>query len=163
MKTYKKIFCLLLAAFSCNAFSFSEQPYNQGYSPERDPFSDFELAVKDAQKNNTTVLLILGGDWCVWCHKLSSFMKKEDSVRERWDETFTTMKVNVSEENYNDEFLSYLPEPQGYPFFVMINVEREIVGKKDTGGLESMWGGYSVSEFNQFIERWSDYNNSVLE
>lgn len=163
VKKFINVFAIFIATFSYNAFSFSEQPYNQAYSPERDPFSDFELAVVDAKKDSTIILLILGGDWCGWCHELSSFMKEEKSVRERWDSTFTTMKVNVSEDNYNEDFLSYLPEPKGYPYFVMINVEGKVVGEQNTGGLESMWGGYSVSEFNKFIERWSTYSKSIQD
>lgn len=150
-----KFLLTIVILFNNYAFAFNEQPYNKGYFPERDPFADFELAQVDAQPEDKLILLVLGGDWCGWCHKLSSFIKKNDEVREYWDSTFVTMKVNVSEENYNDEFLSYLPEHKGYPYFVIVSSDGDILGAQNTGSLEGFWG-YSEDELNAFISQWQN-------
>lgn len=153
----KNLIIALSLIVSLDAFAFNSKPYNQNYDPQRNPFSDFKLAQQDAAPDNKLILIVLGGDWCSWCHRLGSFIKKNESIKKNLEDTFVVMKLNVSEENSNQEFLSYLPEPKGYPYFVIIDSEGKVVGDQNTGGLEQ-GGSYSSTEFAGFISKWSKAN-----
>ncbi|MCJ8314509.1 MAG: thioredoxin family protein [Saccharospirillaceae bacterium] len=153
----KNIIIIVSLMFSLGAFAFNGKPYNENYDPKRDPFSDFKLAQEDAILENKLILLVLGGDWCVWCHYLGSFITKNEMMKQSLENTFVVMKVNVSQENNNQEFLSYLPEHSGYPYFVILNEEGKVVGSQYTGDLEQD-KSYSIEEFSKFIETWNEVN-----
>ncbi|WOX06720.1 thioredoxin family protein [Microbulbifer pacificus] len=145
---------LVFAFFiSLSASAFNDKPYNQNYDPKRDPFDDFRMAQQDAQEDGKLILIILGGNWCGWCHRLSAFIKKNESLKMDLEETFVVMKINVSGENNNADFLSHLPEPKGYPYFVIVNNEGKVIGAQNTSGIEE-GKSYSVAKFSGFIDKW---------
>ncbi|HEY8570612.1 thioredoxin family protein [Microbulbifer sp.] len=149
-----KSLVMALALFiSAGALAFNDKPYNQNYDPKRDPFVDFRLAQQDAHADGKLILIILGGNWCGWCHRLSAFIKKNESLKKNLDETFVVMKLNVSGENNNADFLSHLPEPKGYPYFVIVNHEGKVIGAQNTSGMEE-GKSYSVAKFSRFIDKW---------
>jgi thioredoxin-related protein len=152
MKTILIIMSLLLSA---QCLAFGDKPFNKSYDPTRDPFDDFQMAQADARANNTLILVVLGGEWCSWCHKLSAFIKNSKEAGDMLHDTFTVMKVNVSENNYNDEFTAQLPEAQGYPFFVIVAPSGEVLGSADTANFEK-GESYSEDEFKKFIKRWKE-------
>ena len=81
--------------------------HSQGpYDPSRDPFKDFELAQKQATEDDKLILIQIGGNWCSWCIRLERFFDKSPKIKELRDDTFVVMKVNVSSENYNEDFLA---------------------------------------------------------
>jgi len=149
----KHLILIVSIIFTAHSYAFGDKEYNKAYDPSRDPFNDFSVAQSDAIKKDNLILIIVGGDWCIWCHKLGLFVIKSKEIGKLLDETFTVMKVNVSDENDNEKFISQLPEIQGYPFFVIVDKTGAIVGVQDTGSLEQ-GGTYSPAKFRDFIEHW---------
>ena len=68
-------------------------------------------------------------------------------------ENFVVLKVNVSEENSNREFLSAFPKVFGYPHIFISETDGSVLYSKDTSELEEN-GSYSRTRFLEFIERW---------
>ncbi|SGY89587.1 Glutamate synthase (NADPH) large subunit [Moritella viscosa] len=58
----KNLIIALTLIVSLDAFAFNGKPYNQNYDPQRNPFSDFKLALQDASPDNKLILIVLGGD-----------------------------------------------------------------------------------------------------
>lgn len=44
------------------------------YDPARDPAADLELTVQRAEAENKRILLVIGGEWCIWCEYLANFL-----------------------------------------------------------------------------------------
>ena len=50
------------------------------YDPDRDPFADVNEAVTIAKSEGKNILLIVGGDWCVWCDILEGYLYDQTAV-----------------------------------------------------------------------------------
>jgi len=125
-----------------------------GYDPQADPFDQYHEAVERARTDGKLVLVIAGGDWCSWCHRLDRFIERNDEVRQALDEAFVTIKVYVGDENYNEIFFSQLPPARGAPHFWIVSPQRDVLASQSTGALEQGKRSYDKQAFLSFIERW---------
>lgn len=151
----KLSFILLFFIFSFHYTSASELPaYSTGFDPKRDAMADGRDAIKRAQESNRLILIELGGDWCKWCHKFDAFLKKNPDIKKELHELFVLLKVNVSDENYNEEFLKVFPRPYGYPHMYITKSNGKLLHSKDTGQFV-VNGQYSVEKFKEFFHAWT--------
>ena len=154
MKKLSLFFFLVLA--SLQTVSALELPeYSTGFDPKRDAFADGHDAIKRAKETNRLILIELGGDWCKWCHKFDNFLNKNPEVKKELHETFVLLKVNVSDENYNREFLKVFPRPLGYPHMYITQSNGKLLHSKDTGQFV-VKGQYSVEKFKEFFKIWQN-------
>jgi thioredoxin-related protein len=121
------------------------------YDESRDPIVDLDYAVSIAKDRK--ILVIVGGDWCSWCHLLNKYFKTHDSIYQKLNETFVVLKVNYSDENKNETFFKNYPAVNGYPYFMILDKNKKYLGKQDTGKLEQ-GRGYSDSKMLAFINKW---------
>lgn len=126
-----------------------------GYDPDADPFEMYHDAVAQAQAENKLVLVIAGGDWCGWCHRLNKFMKT-DEVRQSVEDTFVVVKVYVGDDNLNEFFFSQLPEARGAPHFWVISPEKHVLKSQSTAAFEYK-KGYDKAVFLDFVKEWKNY------
>ena len=130
-----------------------QPPYGQGYDPARDPFADGSAAIALAAQTGRHVLIQLGGDWCSWCHLLDRTLHRQADLAALLDAGFVVLKVNVSDENDNADFLKGLPAFDGYPHIFVANGAGEIVHSQDV----SAWllkGRYSPEKIKDFLLQW---------
>lgn len=123
------------------------------YDPGRDPAADLKEAVQIATSTNRRILLEVGGEWCSWCHALDRFLTEQTEVREALAREFVMMKVNMSEENRNEEFLGQFPEIPGYPHLFVLDQSGALLQSQGTAELEQE-RSYSVEAFLALIEKW---------
>ncbi len=143
---------LMASIVAYSIFSYA----NHGpYDPERDPFKDFEQAQQTASEQNKLILIQIGGNWCSWCIKLERFFDNAPDIAKLRDDTFVVIKVNVSPENYNEEFLAQMPEFEGYPFLVITDEDGQVLNSLTSGNLEQ-GNGYSESKFKEYFEYWKN-------
>lgn len=63
------------------------------------------------------------------------------------------MKVNMSDENRNQDFLDQYPEIPGYPHFYLLEQDGTFLHSQGTAELES-GPGYDEQKFLQFLDTW---------
>lgn len=126
---------------------------NGGYDPRANPYRDLERAVARASAENKRVLIIVGGDWCVWCDILDDFLATDAEVGTAFADSFVMLKVNWSRENENVAFLSGFPETEGYPDFFILESNGAYLAQQDTGALES-GRSYDRGRMLAFAHRW---------
>lgn len=141
---------ILLAALFVTA---PGQTRSAGYDPARDPARDLEVVVKQAQQEGKRILLVIGGEWCSWCHALEAYLKDNEDVRTEWAKHFVTLKVNFSPENQNRSFLGRYPLIPGYPHIFVLESDGRFLHSQGTAELES-GRSYSKEKMMQFIDRW---------
>ena len=129
------------------------QARNAGYDPARDPARDLETAVKQAQQDGKRILLVVGGEWCGWCHTLEAYLKAESDVHDAWSASFVSLKVNFSPQNENRSFLSRYPDIRGYPHIFVLDRDGKFLHSQNTAELES-GSSYSKEKMMQFISKW---------
>jgi thioredoxin-related protein len=143
----------LLIATSIAADSKFIPDYSQHYDPKRDPFEDGREAIANARATQRRILIELGGNWCAWCKKMDRFISENKIVKTKLYENFVVLKVNVSDENDNHEFLSVFPKTLGYPHFFVTASDGSVLYSKDTAELLEH-GQYSEKRFLEFIQHW---------
>lgn len=156
-----RIFALVLAlSFSAaDANAQTRPPLDrslyliQDYDAARDPAADLRLAVSRAQRNNLRILLVVGGDWCAWCHIMDDYIATNASVREEFGQSFLILKVNMNQRNPNEAFLSRFPPSEGYPDFFVLDSDGSYLAQQDTGELEQ-GNGYNTARMIAFARRW---------
>lgn len=128
-------------------------PYSTHYDPARDPFTDGRTAIVLAKASQRRILIEVGGDWCKWCHVLDKFIKSDKQIEHALHQTFVVLKVNVSDENSNEKFLSAFPKNLGYPHMYVANMDGKVIHSQDTGEFLSNLK-YSKQKFLVFLQRW---------
>jgi thiol:disulfide interchange protein len=163
MKTFTSQFFvfflfLLPATFNAQASQLSgELPvYSRVYDASRNPNADGRAALKLAKETNRKVLIEVGGDWCSWCFVLDRFIREHPKVESRLHQTFVVLKVNISDENDNVEFMAAFPPAQGYPHMYVTDSSGNILSSQDTADFREN-KKYSEARFMAFLDRWQKH------
>ncbi len=125
------------------------------YDPARNPADDLTQAIVVAQKENKRIMLELGGDWCIWCKYMDDFYKTHPDVLQARVENYVLVKVNVSEENANEGFLSQFPEVGGYPHIYILESDGTFLHSQNTVDLEDGADSYVPEVFMSFLKQWA--------
>jgi thioredoxin-related protein len=125
-----------------------------GYEPEADPFEQIANASLIAGRDDKKLLVIAGGDWCIWCHYLDAFLKHRPDVDRELKSTFVIVKAYLGDDNFNEAFFATLPEAAGYPHFWVLDVNGELLASQNTLPLEDGDKSYDVAMFLAFIRKW---------
>ena len=128
--------------------------YSRVYDASRNPNADGRDALKLAKETNRKVLIELGGDWCSWCFVLDRFIKENPKLESRLHQTFVVLKVNISDENDNVEFMAAFPPAQGYPHMYVTDSDGNILSSQDTADFREN-NKYSEARFMAFFDRWN--------
>ena len=128
--------------------------YDVKYDTTADPFKDLQTAVAVAQKTDRNILLDVGGEWCIWCHRLDSLFRDNKDLAEYLKENYVPLKINFSKANKNEKFLSQFPEIPGYPHLFVLDSNGKLIHSQDTGQLEE-GKKHSKAKVFAFLRQWS--------
>ena len=131
--------------------------YSKVYDDKRDPFADANAAITLANQTGRNVIIEVGGNWCTWCHKMDAFFEENPDVYQALHETFVLLKVNVSDSNENEKFMSAMPPVLGYPHMYVSTGKGKLVLSKDTADFLNS-GSYSREQFMAFFNEWRQKN-----
>lgn len=148
---------MLAASLAVGAVHATAQPKTDiGYDPRANAFKQLDAAVATAKAEDKLVLLISGGDWCVWCHYLAQFLERETALDASLHDVFVVQKVYVGNENKNTEFFAQLPEAAGAPHFWVLSQTGELLASQNTLPLEDGAKSYDTAKFQSFIGEWRE-------
>jgi thiol:disulfide interchange protein len=128
------------------------------FDPTNNAFDDLKAAIEDANKSNKRIILDIGGDWCIWCHRIDAFMHNTQEINSLLDENFIVLKINFSKENKNEKFLSQYPAIEGYPHFFVLDKDGIFLQSQNTGDLEKD-KDYDKEKFLSFLNKWKPVKN----
>ncbi len=143
-------FIFLMISFSM--FAQTEDAVEK-FDPTRNPFDDLKIAIEKAEQSNKTIILDVGGEWCIWCHRIDAFMHGTKEIQNLLDENFIVLKINYSKENKNEDFLSQYPKVEGYPHFFVLDKNGKLLHSLNTGDLEKD-KDYDKEKFIAFLNKW---------
>ena len=124
------------------------------YDPKRNADQDIRDAIEEAKRTHRRILLEVGGEWCVWCHRLDDFFAAHPDLTSLRDKNFVTVKINFSDENPNKEVLSRYGEIPGYPHIFVLDSDGKYLHSQNTSPLESQ-KSYSLERLTSFLSYWS--------
>ncbi len=156
MKKFILVFTIMIIVSS--KLLFAQEVENKDtkpkFDPARDPFADVKAAVEEASKNQKRILLDVGGEWCIWCHRLDKFIDENEEIKTFLHENYMVIKVNFSPDNKNEKFLSQFPKVPGYPHIFILDETGKLLHSQDTGKLEK-GKSYDAQLLLGFLEEWS--------
>jgi len=120
------------------------------YDPERDPAADMADAQARAALESKSVLAIVGGDWCPDCVVMDQFIADRPGLADALHDNFIIVKVNLSEENQNEDWWSQYPVFEWVPHFYVFDGEGALTQSYDTRGLMES-GTFQEDLFISFI------------
>ena len=161
MKIQSLIISLLILVFSVGLSAQSKKIKKHEYVPvtkfdtTRDAQKDLDAAVAEAKRVNKKIYVDVGGDWCIWCHRLDGFYQSNPDLQKYLDKHYVYLKINFSKENRNEAVLSKFPKIEGYPHIFILDKKGKLVKSKDTGELEE-GKGYNHDKVMAFLKEFKD-------
>ncbi len=146
--------CVLFFILSACGENSNRYKVVEKFDPNRDAAADIQTAVKIAQKNHKRILLDVGGEWCIWCHRLDRFIENNREIREYLKKHYIMVKINYSEENKNEALLSQYPEIPGYPHFFVLDKNGAFLYSQGTAELEKE-KSYDAGKILAFLKKWN--------
>ncbi len=151
----RKALILIAAVVAVAAAPLAAQSKKDiGYDVRANAFEQLAGAVATAKAADKLVLLISGGDWCVWCHYLAQFLEREPALDAALHDVFVVQKIYVGSDNKNTEFFARLPEAAGAPHFWILSDSGEVLESQNTLPLEDGAKSYDRAKFHAFVEKW---------
>ena len=149
----------LATALNANTSTLSDDPsttlpVTDAYNPSSDPAADLQKAVSLAQKENKRILIEVGGEWCVWCHIMDRFYDAHPALLKLREDNYVLLKVNYSDENQNQAFLSQYPAIPGFPHIFVLESDGKLLHSQDTSELED-GQSYHLERFTTFLTHWA--------
>jgi thioredoxin-related protein len=154
MKSKFSILFALTLLFSATAAAQSPYTPVTKYDPKREAARDIDDAASEAKRTNRRILLIVGGEWCSWCHILEDYFAAHSDLKARRDKSFVTVKINFSDENRNEAVLSRYPPSEGYPHIFVLDSDGKFLHSQGTAVLES-GKSYDLEKMNDFLTQWA--------
>jgi thioredoxin-related protein len=114
--SFLRMICLsvaVLAAAPALAATRFEPPvaglpgYSFRYNAASDPSADLETALAAAAQKHRRVLVMVGGDWCVWCFLLDRQLDRDRNMAADFYGGFEVLRVYYNDDNkneYNNEY-----------------------------------------------------------
>ena len=153
MFVIKRLLSFILCFLVLACFKNEINTRTTGYDPMKDPFNDLETAISKTTHSGQRIILEVGGEWCIWCHRLEEFINQNGELKEALHKNYVVVKVNYSEENKNEKFLSQYPKIDGYPHIFVLDADGSLLHSQNTGELEA-GKGYDFDKVMTFIAMW---------
>jgi thiol:disulfide interchange protein len=161
------LFAALVYAYFCAPVSLEHKAFVQpitasaphlaladDYDPRRDPDKELAAAREEAQRSNKNIFVVVGGEWCNWCHTLDSFLYEHADLAALRDKNYVVMKVSMSQENPNRAALSRFPYIHGYPHILILDAAGNLIRSQTANTLEE-GRSYNAKRFKEFLERFA--------
>lgn len=127
------------------------------YHPEADAQKDINALIAKAKKEKKNIIIQAGGNWCVWCLRFNDFIHQNKTIAKLLDTNYLYYHLNYSPENENVAvFNKYAPNKGkefGYPFFIVMNSQGEVLNVRESGNLEQ-GKGYDEAKVLEFFNAW---------
>jgi thiol:disulfide interchange protein len=106
------------------------------YQERAIPQAELDALVAKAKAENKRVMLMFGGDWCVWCHALHKLFDENAEVGAALNKSFELVKVDIETNDALDAQLGK-PSKNGFPVLVILDESGKAAHTQETGSLET--------------------------
>ncbi len=159
------VFCLVFSVFICcqqdNKASITAER-SDIYDESADAKQDIRLAMEKAADEGKHVLLMFGGNWCIWCHRLHRLFHKDKSIHDYLHQKYILVMIDVGKQDKYPDLNEQVGNPyqNGFPVLVVLNDQGHQLTTQDTGSLEKpaqegVEKGHDPVKVLEFIQKWA--------
>jgi thiol:disulfide interchange protein len=109
------------------------------FDPAADAKAQIAAALENAARENQRVLLLLGGNWCKWCHRLHTLFKEDKQIAKTLQYEYQLVLVDVGRFDKNTDLITRYElelKKTGVPFLVVLGSDGKVLARQETGSLE---------------------------
>ena len=158
----KSILTAIIVLFFSTGFLFSQSKSESNstevkiakFDPSRDAAKDIQNAIKEANKTHRRIILDVGGEWCIWCHRLDTLFIRNPNLFNYMNKHFVYVKVNYGPKNKNEKVLANYPPIPGYPHWFVLNSDGKLLKSESSGEFEE-GKGHSPKKVMAFLKEWT--------
>jgi thioredoxin-related protein len=121
-----------------------------------------EQALAAAGRENTRVLLKVGGNWCPWCYKLHDLFTNDKTIATLLRNEYERVLLDSKQDKPALE--KWQITPKGYPYLAVLDPSGRKLVEQETGSLE-IGDKHDPNKVRAFLEKWKPAPldaNSVL-
>lgn len=130
------------------------------YNDDINPMEQIDKAIAQAARQGKFVICQVGGNWCPWCLKFAKFITDDEEIAKLVDDNFVYIHVSYNPHKQADPardkaMLKRLGNPGrfGYPVFVVLNQDGNVIHIQDSSFLEE-GKGYNKEKVLRFFNGW---------
>lgn len=123
------------------------------FDARRDPAADLQLALAAAKERHRRVLVMVGGDWCVWCFLLDRHFREDPEAARLFYEGFEVLRVYYGDDNPNKAFLAGFPDFEMFPHFFVVETDGRVLASV-TADVLIADAKYQTSLIRSFAKHW---------
>ncbi len=135
-----KTIALAVFVFIFVSPAFAQTKPNDIYNPSADMHAAIDSSVAAAQRQNKHILLMFGGNWCPWCHRLHGLFQSDADIQSLLERSYIIVMVDIGEtadKPLNRDLLKKnRVEGFGYPALAVLDQEGKLLSAQSTGVLE---------------------------
>ncbi|MBR4925149.1 MAG: thioredoxin family protein [Prevotella sp.] len=156
------VVALIIVLYSLQS---SAQTRKKVYDEEINPMEQIDKAVVKARAEGKFVMCQVGGNWCPWCLRFADFVTNDTDISSLINENFVYIHVNYnphktggasSEKEQEEALMKRLNNAGrfGYPVFVVLNGDGNVIHIQDSSFLEE-GQGYDKEKVLRFFNNWT--------
>ncbi len=120
-----------------------------------------KAGLAEAEAGGRRVVLLLGANWCPWCHRLDAVLRHDPELQARWERDYVLVRIDVNWKPVvprNPGILArYRRPPQrGIPALTVLDAKGRILANPDISRWETAEPkGYDVARLREFFAQWA--------
>jgi len=121
-----------------------------------DAKAQLAAALAAAKRENQRVLVMFGGNWCGWCHRLHALFQENQDIARTLLYEYRLVLVDVGRFDKNlDVAGGYGVElkKSGVPFLTVLDSEGKVLANQETGSLETETA-HDPQKVLAFLDKW---------
>ena len=157
-------FLITLAAICMTMTLNAQTALKKVYDESINPLEQIDQAVVKAKSEGKFVVCQVGGNWCPWCLRFADFITNDSTISKVIDENFVYIHVNynprksegVEKAEQAKALMHRLNNAGrfGFPVFVVLNQEGQVIHLQDSSFLEE-GKGYNQEKVLRFFNNWT--------
>lgn len=125
------------------------------YDANADTKEQLAKASAQARRDNTRLLVMFGGDWCGWCHKLHELFAKDAEIRRLLGNEYELVMVDTKAPHAAELLKECAKDEErlGYPYLAVLDASGKVLTGQETGSLEE-GDHHDPKKVLAFLKRW---------
>ncbi|WP_320046934.1 thioredoxin family protein [uncultured Ilyobacter sp.] len=126
------------------------------YDTKADANELISQAVRKAAGDNQRVLVMFGGNWCGWCHKLHDVFTNNRDIAKLVKSEYQLVLVDIGNFDKHMDLVSKYGvdlKKVGVPYLVVLDAEGKALTRQETGSLE-VGAKHDPAKVTAFLDKW---------